>query len=123
MIKSYADYKERLSEEDYMFYLRQDCYDNWLDNLRHVHFRIDCARLIHFLPQKDKQPFYFDVETLEQVAYIMRSLTEYDSYLLNTRLGDDYYNTFILEVFRDNKWVEWDDGYGVKIDFYVKEII
>lgn len=67
------------------------------------------------IPQVPMEPFYVEVDSVDEALKIMRLLAEYDLFQYEHRVKPDYCSTQGLEEFdeEDQEWYEWDsDDYG-----------
>lgn len=81
-------------------------------------------RVSHY-PQIPCNPFYVDVQSLEEAHLICKTLASYDSFQLENNIKPDYCNMNFVEVWNENQttWDTWmDEETGIdNIYEYFKE--
>jgi len=79
---------------------------------------------VWWIPQVPMDPFYVDVESVEEGVKIMDALAEYDNFQYETSVKPDYCNAGGLEMFDpednqdspDGSWCSWYDDDEFYID-------
>jgi len=74
---------------------------------------------VWWIPQIPMQPFYVEVQTLQEAHLLLETLAMYDAFQFENKVKPDYSNAGGLQVFENDEWSDWyDEETGDDFDEY-----
>lgn len=70
---------------------------------------------VYWIPQVPMQAFHHEVKSPKEAKLILDALAQYDLFLLEYELREDFSNAGGLVVFEDGEWVDWESEDGESI--------
>jgi len=67
------------------------------------------ALKVWWIPQVPMTSFEVPVNSVEQAAFLLNVLADYDAFQFEHKVKSDYCNVGGLVVFEDGEWVDWYD--------------